>query len=126
MDERTADLQDMMKTRGYVLDHHKVLMAETCRHQGAEWPPYRVLHRPAAPRPQDEGAGVHGGAHDAGRGEGPIKSHIEVAKREGATKENVLELLEMLVLPCGVPKFMTGYAAWTECFPVNRIEADAP
>ena len=55
-----------------------------------------------------------------------IKAHIEVAKRQGATKEEVLELLELLVLPCGVPKFMLGYEAWAESFSVRRVEVDAP
>jgi len=53
-----------------------------------------------------------------------IKAHIEVAKREGATKEDVLELLEVLVLMSGVPKFMMGYEAWKECFEVQRVEVD--
>ena len=53
-----------------------------------------------------------------------IKAHIEVAKKEGATKEDHLEVLEILVLMCGAPKFMMGYGAWRECFEVQRVELD--
>ena len=59
-----------------------------------------------------------------GAGKEHIKAHIEVAKREGATKEEVLELLEMLIMPCGAPKFMLGYEAWAESFPVRRVEPE--
>jgi len=53
-----------------------------------------------------------------------IKAHIEVAKKEGATKEDLLEVLEILVLMCGAPKFMMGYEAWKECLEVQRVEVD--
>jgi hypothetical protein len=57
---------------------------------------------------------------------GYVLDYHKVAKRHGATKEEILELLELLVLPCGVPKFMLGYEAWTESFPVRRVEVEAP
>ena len=32
----------------------------------------------------------------------------------------------MLIMPCGAPKFMLGYEAWAESFPVRRVELDLP
>lgn len=28
--------------------------------------------------------------------------------------------------PCGAPKFMLGYEAWAESFPVRRVDLDQP
>jgi len=36
----------------------------------------------------------------------------------------VLELLEMLIMPCRAPTFMLGYEGWAETFPVRRVEPE--
>ncbi len=118
-------LREMMQKRGYVLDYHKVLVAEDLPFMqslngllATAYTDQRRLDRKTKEL-------VFTAVLTAlGAGKEHIKSHIEVAKREGASKEEVLELLELLVLPCGVPKFMLGYEAWTECFPVRRIELE--
>ena len=125
VDDRRAYLREMIDKRGYVLDYHKVLVAE-------DLPFMRALNglletAYTNPRRLDRktkelvfiGALVALGAEKE-----HIKAHIGVAKQEGATKEEILELLEMLVCPCGVPKFMRGYEAWAELFPVQRVEPD--
>jgi 4-carboxymuconolactone decarboxylase len=127
MDEEKEYLRDMAKTRGYVLDYHKVLVAE-------DLPFLRSLNNLLATSYTDQRRLdrktkelVFIAALTAlGASKGHIKSHIEVAKQQGATKEEVLELLELLALPCGVPKFMLGYEAWSESFTVRRIEVDQP
>ena len=127
MDEEKQYLQEMVKARGYVLDYHKVLVAE-------DLPFLRSLNSLLAvsytdPRRLDRKTKelVFIGVLTAlGAAKDHVKAHIEVAKRQGATKEEVLELLEMLVLPCGVPKFMVGYEAWTESFAVRRVDLDQP
>ncbi len=127
MDQEKKYLQEMARTRGYVLDYHKVLVAE-------DLPFIRSLNELLAVAYTDQrrldrktkelifiaALTALGAAKDH------IKAHIEVAKRHGATKEEILELLEMLALPCGVPKFMLGYEAWTESFTVRRVELDQP
>jgi 4-carboxymuconolactone decarboxylase len=126
MDDEKAYLEEMMKSRGYVLDYHKVLVAE-------DLPFLRSLNGLLATAYTDQRRLdrktkelVFIGVLTAmGAAREHIKAHIEVAKRHGATKEEVLELLEMLVLPCGVPKFMLGYEAWADSFPVRRVEVDA-
>jgi 4-carboxymuconolactone decarboxylase len=127
MDEERKYLQEMAQARGYVLDYHKVLVAEDLPFLrslngllAASYTDQRRLDRKTKELIFVAVLTALGGSKDH------IKSHIEVAKRHGATKEEVLELLELLVLPCGVPKFMLGYEAWTESFTVRRVELDQP
>jgi len=47
-----------------------------------------------------------------------IKTHMHVAKRLGATKKEILEVLEMCLPPAGLPAFMQGFAVWREVFDV--------
>ena len=124
-DDRKAYLKEMIAKRGYLLDYHKVLVAE-------DLPFMRALNglletTYTNPRRLDRKTKelVFTAILTAlGAAKEHIKAHMDVAKREGATKEEILELLEMLVCPCGVPKFMLGYEAWAESFPVQRIEPD--
>ena len=120
-------LQEMAKSRGYALDYHKVLVAE-------DLPFLRALNGLLAAAYTDQRRLDRKTKElvfiavltALGAGKDHIKAHVEVAKRQGATKEEILELLELLVLPCGVPKFMLGYEAWAESFPVRRVELDNP
>ena len=125
MDEEKRYLKEMARVRGYVLDYHKVLVAEDLPFLkslngflATSYTDQRRLDRKTKELVFIAVLTALGGAKDH------IRNHIEVAKRLGVTKEEVLELLEMLVLPCGVPKFMLGYEAWTESFPVRRVEVD--
>ena len=127
MDEEKEYLREMAKTRGYVLDYHKVLVAE-------DLPFLRSLNNFLATSYTDQRRldrktkelAFIAALTALGASKGHIKAHIEVAKQQGATKEEVLELLELLALPCGIPKFMLGYEAWSESFTVRRIEVDRP
>ncbi|MBI4179389.1 carboxymuconolactone decarboxylase family protein [bacterium] len=127
MDEAKRCLQEMARTRGYVLDYHKVLVAEDLPFirslngvLAVSYTDQRRLDRKTKELLFIAAFTALGAAKDV------IKAHIEGAKRHGATKEEILELLELLVLPCGVPKFMLGYEAWTESFTVRRVELDQP
>ena len=53
-----------------------------------------------------------------------IKLHIGLAAKAGASKEEVLEALELASMPCGMPKFFPAFAAWAEVFEVERVELD--
>ena len=124
-DDRKAYLKEMLAKRGYLLDYHKVLVAEDLGFMQALNGFLETTY--TNPRRLDRKTKelVFTAVLTAlGAGKEHIKAHIGVAKREGATKEEILELLEMLVCPCGVPKFMLGYEAWAESFPVQRIEPD--
>lgn len=127
MDEQKAYLQEMARRRGYVLDYHKVLVAEDLAFMRALNDFLAVSYTDQRRLDRKTKELVFIAVLTAlGTGKDHIKAHIEVAKREGATKEEVLELLEMLVMPCGAPKFMIGYEAWTECFPVRQVELEQP
>ncbi len=127
MSEEQEYLREMTKNRGYVFDYHKVLVAE-------DLPFLRSLNGLLATAYTDQRRLDRKTKElvfiavltALGAGKEHIKAHVEVAKREGATKEEILELLELLVLPCGVPKFMLGYEAWAESFPVRRVEPEQP
>ncbi len=127
MDEEKNYLQEMARTRGYVLDYHKVLVAEDLPFMRSLNDFLAVSYTDSRRLDRKTKELIFIAVLTAlGAAKNHIKAHIEVAKRQGATKEEILELLEMLVLPCGVPKFMLGYEAWTESFPVRRVELDQP
>jgi 4-carboxymuconolactone decarboxylase len=125
MDERKAYLEEMKRRRGYVLEYHKVLVAEDLPFMKAlndllavSYTDERLLDRKTKEL-------ISIGVHTAlGSTRAHIKAHIDVARTEGATKREVLEVLELLAAACGVPKFMIGLEAWKEAFPVERIELD--
>ena len=127
MDERKAYLSEMARARGYVLDYHKILVAEDLPFMkavnGALAVSYTDQRRLDRKTKELISIAIHAAL---GSGKNHIKAHIEVARRHGATKEEVLEVLELLALPCGLPKFMLGFEAWTEVFPVERVELDQP
>ena len=127
MDEEKEYLQEMARSRGYALDYHKVLVAEDLPFLRSlnEFLAVSYTNQRRLDRKTKELVFI-GVLTALGATKDHIKAHIEVAKRQGATKEEILELLELLVLPCGVPKFMLGYEAWTECFTVRRVELDQP
>lgn len=125
MDERKTYLREMAQKRGYVLDYHKILVAEDLPFMKAVNDALAVSYTDQRRLDRKTKELVSIALHTAlGSGKDHIKAHIEVAKRNGATKEEVLELLELLALPCGLPKFMLGFQAWAESFPIQRVELD--
>ena len=123
--DKTAYLNEMVATRGYVLDYHKVLVSEDLRFM-------KGVNALFAAAYVDEGAlskkikellfvvlmTAVGAPKDV------IKIHVDLAKKAGWSKAEILDALEMSVLPCGMPKFFAGYEAWTETLEVERIEPD--
>jgi 4-carboxymuconolactone decarboxylase len=125
MQDKKAYLREMAKLRGFVMDHHKVLLAEDDEFLrslndfvAASQTRERRLDR------QTKEYIMIGALMALGAMKNHIKAHMEVAKKEGATKEDILEVLEVLALMCGMPRFMMAYEAWKECFEVRRIELD--
>jgi 4-carboxymuconolactone decarboxylase len=125
MDERKAYLGEMAATRGYVLDYHKILVAEDLPFMKAVNNALAVSYTDQRHLDRKTKELISVALHAAlASGKNHIKAHVEVAKRCGATKEEVLEVLELLALPCGLPKFMAGFEAWAEVFPVQRVEPE--
>lgn len=123
MSEAEAYLRKMYEERGYVLDFHKALVAEDLPFikalNGLVETAYRQPRRLDA---KTKELAFIAALVGLGAGKEHIKVHMQAAKRAGADKQEVLELLEMLVCPCGVPKFMAGYEVFAECYPVERVE----
>lgn len=125
MDEKKAYLREMVQIRGFVMDHHKVLVAEDLQFLQSlnEFVVASQTRQRRMDRKTKEFVMI-AALTALGSTKNHIKAHIEVAKQEGATKGDILELLEVLVLMCGMPKFMAGYEAWKECYEVQRVELD--
>ena len=51
-----------------------------------------------------------------------IKTHMALAKQIVVTKKEMLEILELLLLPVGLPGFMRGFAIWKEVYEVQANE----
>lgn len=119
-EERRAYLQRMEEERGYIFDFHKVLAEEDFEFLKN----YNSLLQTAYLSPDTR---TESTAKEliliailvAVRSPSDhIKTHMRVAKRLGATKKEILEVLEMCLLPAGLPAFMQGFAAWREVFEV--------
>lgn len=124
-DPRKAYLKEMVATRGYVLDYHKVLVAEDLPFikavntlLAASYTDQRSLER------KTKELIFTAMLTALGAGKEHIQSHIKVAVQHGATKQEVLETVELCALPAGIPKFMIGYEAWKDSFSVERVELD--
>lgn len=122
-DERKKYLNQMVAQRGYVRDFHKVLVSEDLAFMRAvnglmevAYLSQRILDR------KTKELVFIGTLVGQGAAEEHIRTHMEAAKRAGATKEEVLEALELTASPCGIPKFLVGYEVWTKVYPVTRVE----
>jgi 4-carboxymuconolactone decarboxylase len=120
-EEKQAYLVQMQAERGYVLDFHKVLASEDFDFlksynaflQAAYLNPNTSLDKKTKEL-------VLIGILVAIRSlPSHIKTHMEVARQLGATKKEVLEVLEMSLPPAGVAAFMEGFALWREVFEVQ-------
>ena len=122
--EKKAFLRQLKERRGYLLDYHKVLAAEDLSFLKALGDVLNVAYSSERTLSKKVKELIFIAVLTTTGGPKEIKLHMELAKKLGVTKEEVLEVLEILVLPCGLPRFFIGYEVWTECFDVSRIEPD--
>ena len=110
-----ALLDEIEAKRGYVLDMHRVLAEHdpdflrgyetlidaayvrdgALDRRTKEFVYVAALVALAAPRPQ-------------------VVAHMEAALKAGATPEELLQVVEQLMPPVGVPRFIEGLEAWGE------------
>ena len=119
-DSAEAYLQQMREERGYLLDFHRV-MAEN---DFAFLKGYNSLLEAAytAPRLLDSKVKefLFVALLCAVRSTPDhIRTHMQVAKEKGASREEMLEVLELMLPPCGVPTFMLGLDVWRQVFDVE-------
>src|SRR5690242_21843147 len=109
-EEQQAYLDKMQAERGYILETHRVLAQEDMAFLKA----YNSLLEAAY---LDQGSVIDQKTREliligilvsVRSLPDHIKTHLEVAKKLGISKAEVLEVLEMLMPPAGVPAFMQG------------------
>ena len=122
-DDPQAYIDDMARSRGYVLDYHKVM----AKHDfpvlqaanglvNAAYLDQRSLDR----RTKELIFIVSLTVMRAAKGH--IQSHIRVALDLGLTKEEILEAIEITLPEAGVVVFQEGFEAWREVTGAAGIE----
>ncbi len=53
-----------------------------------------------------------------------IQAHVELALKEGATPQEVLEALQTVVMPMGMLAFRRGLQAWAAAVKPEVVELD--
>jgi 4-carboxymuconolactone decarboxylase len=122
-DEKQAYVDDMVRTRGYVLDYHKVMaehdfdvLQATNGLVRAAYLDQRTLDR----RTKELIFIVSLTVMRAGQGH--IASHIRVALDLGVTPREVLEAIEIALPEAGVVAFQVGFDAWREVVGATGLE----
>lgn len=125
MDERKEYVNMMKRQRGYVGELHKVLVAEDFEFIKK----YNELSEIAYTKPRSLERKMKELIYIAILATrlatiDHIKLHINAALRAGATKEEILETLELTFLPAGAISFTRGFDAWKEVVMPQKIEPD--
>lgn len=122
-DPRQEFLDNMVRERGYVLDFHKILVAEDFdfvqiynQMIDAIYLKQRSLDAKTKELLYTVILTAIGGTHDH------IKAHMKLALQYGATKQDLLEALELLMGPAGISRFMHGFEAWKQLVNPETLE----
>ena len=122
-DEKQAYIDDMARTRGYVLDYHKVMAAQdydvlqaTNGLVDAAYLSQRTLDR----RTKELLFILSLTVMRASKGH--ITSHIRVALDLGVTPQEILEAIEIALPEAGIVAFQVGFVAWREVVEADGIE----
>jgi len=122
-DEKQTFVDKMYRDRGYILDFHKVMVAEDFDYLKA----YNQLIEAAYTKQRTLDAKTKEIAYTViltalKASVDHIKAHIKLALDYGATKQEILEALEICVPAAGVPAFMIGFEAWKQVVSPDRVE----
>ena len=126
-DEKQAFVDKMYRDRGYILDFHKVMVAEDFDYLKA----YNQLIEAGYTKQRTLDARTKEIAYTViltalKASVDHIKVHIKLALDYGATKQEILEALEICVPAAGVPAFMIGFEAWKQVVSPDRVEPSQP
>jgi 4-carboxymuconolactone decarboxylase len=122
-DDAQQYVDDMARTRGYVLDYHKVMakhdfpVLQAANNLVAKaYLQQRTLDRKTKELIFVATLTVLRGSKDH------LQSHIKVAVELGATPQEVLEAIEIALPQAGVVAFQVGFEAWTDYFGAEGLE----
>ncbi len=116
----------MMKERGYILDFHKVLAAEDMDFLKA----YNEMVEASYTNPRVVDAKTKELIYCCmltcvKASVDQIKLHVKAALKNGATKTEILQALQLTITAAGVPAFMIGFEAWKQVTGPNKFEPKA-
>jgi len=116
-------LKEMKEKRGFVLDFHKILIEEDLEFLKR----YEELISTAYARQRNLSKKVKELVFIAAltalqADKSHIGAHMKVAIENGASKQEILEVLECIFPPCGVLRFMNGLHAFKETVTTNRAQ----
>jgi 4-carboxymuconolactone decarboxylase len=125
--EKQAFVDKMYRERGYILDFHKVMVAEDFDFLKA----YNQLIEAGYTKPRTLDAKtkelIFTTVLTAVKANvDHVKAHIKLALDYGATKKEVLEALEICLPAASVPAFMIGFEAWKQVVSPERVEPSSP
>jgi 4-carboxymuconolactone decarboxylase len=123
--EKKAYLKEMMESRGYIFDLHKILAAEDFdflkKYQEISRIAYtdeRLLDRKTKELIFVAILTIKQSSREH------IKTHIEAALKAGASKEEILQVLELTFLPGGAVNFLHAFEAFKEALSPDMIEPE--
>jgi 4-carboxymuconolactone decarboxylase len=122
-EEKQAYINEMVQQRGYVLDYHKIAVQQDF--EFTKRTNELIEEAYLKPRRLDRKTKelifiVSLTVMRASKKH--IQSHIRVALDHGATKEEILEAIEISFPEAGVVAFQTGFDAWREVVDAEGIE----
>ncbi|MBI2166599.1 MAG: carboxymuconolactone decarboxylase family protein [Chloroflexi bacterium] len=121
--EQQDYIQRIYQNRGYVLDFHKVMVAEDFEWVKLYDPFVRYTYtgqRTLDRKTKELLQIVALAAKQAGAEH--IKLHVKEALTAGATKQEILEALQCVVMVLGGVSFNMGIQAWAEGVGASRVE----
>ena len=121
--EKQAFLDKMYRERGYILDFHKVMVAEDFDFLQAYNQMLEAVYtkqRTLDMKTKELLFTVILTAVKANIDH--IKAHLKSALDNGATKQEILEALELCLPAASVPAFMNGLEAWKQVVSPARME----
>ncbi len=123
MQERKEYLEEMGRKRGYVLEMHRI-MASVDFEWVKKYDPF-LEHTYTSQRLLDRKtkellqivveAALRADVEQ-------IQAHVEVALKEGASPQEILEALQVVVMPMGMLAFRRGLQAWAAAVKPEIVE----
>jgi 4-carboxymuconolactone decarboxylase len=121
--EKQAYIDEMARSRGYVLDYHKIMarndydvLQATNGLVNAAYLDQRLLDRKTKELIFIVSLTVMRAS------KGHIQSHIRVALDLGVSAQEILEAIEITLPEAGIVAFQTGFEAWCEVVGAEGIE----